>query len=103
MLENTFKFRPKCLRNMKITSLLLKRAAARGLTLTQISQIFCRPDEDDTKQSLLENIVQKASLCSALKLRMKASLKDSLLDAPTAENSLVKSTSNKKLPERGSF
>ena len=102
MLENTFKFRPECLRNMKITSMLLKRAAARGLTLTQISQIFCRPDEDDTKQSLLENIVQKASLCSALKLRMKANIKDSLLDAPT-DTSMVKSNSNNKLTKRGSF
>jgi len=85
LLEKTFNFRPECLRNMKITTLLLKRAAARGLTLTQISEIFCRPDEDDTKLSVLENIVSKASLCSALKLSMKATLKDSLLAIPTCE------------------
>ncbi len=86
MLESTFKMRPECLRNMKITTLLLKRAAARGLTLTQLSEIFCRPDEDDQKPSLLEAIVQKATLCSSLKLRMKATMKDSPLDlaAPTS-------------------
>jgi len=32
-LESTFKMRPVCLRNMKVSSLLLKRGAARGLTL----------------------------------------------------------------------
>jgi len=32
-LESNFKIRPECLRNMKISSLLLQRAAAKGLTL----------------------------------------------------------------------
>lgn len=45
---------------MKISSLLLKRAAARGLTLTQIGQILCRPDEDESEPSQLEKIVKKA-------------------------------------------
>ena len=48
MLENNFKFRPICLRNMRISSMLLKHAAKEGLTLEQIGQIMCRPDEDDT-------------------------------------------------------
>lgn len=52
--------RPVCLRNMKVSSLLLKKAASRGLNLAQIGQIFCRPDEDDTEPSLLEKIVKKA-------------------------------------------
>jgi len=45
---------------MKISSLLLKRAAAKGLTLAQIGQILCRPDDDDEALSLLEKIVDKA-------------------------------------------
>ena len=36
MLETTFKFRPICLRNIKITTLLLKKAAESGLTLASI-------------------------------------------------------------------
>lgn len=64
---------------MKITTLLLKAAAAKGLTLAQIGEIFCRPDEDDTIQSLLECIVQKATLCSSLKYHWQAQHKDSLL------------------------
>lgn len=48
LLEETFKFRPICLRNMRISATLLKRAAKQGLTLAQIGQILCRPDEDDT-------------------------------------------------------
>ena len=32
-LEKNFKVRPECLRNMKISTLLLKRAAAKGLNL----------------------------------------------------------------------
>ena len=47
MLEETFKFRPQCLRNMRISSTLLKKGAEAGLTLAQIGQILCRPDEDD--------------------------------------------------------
>ena len=69
LLEQNFKIRPACLRNMKITTLLLQKAAAKGLTVAQIGEIFCRPDEDDTYQSLLECIVQKATLCSSLKVK----------------------------------
>ena len=36
LLEKNFKVRPECLRNFKISSLLLKRAASKGLTLAQI-------------------------------------------------------------------
>jgi hypothetical protein len=64
-LESTFKIRPVCLRNMKCSSLLLKRGAARGLNLTQIGQILCRPDDDDSEPSRLEKIVKKAEAKSA--------------------------------------
>ena len=47
VLEKTFKFRPKCLRNMRISSTLLKKGAEAGLTLQQIGEILCRPDDDD--------------------------------------------------------
>lgn len=60
LLEKNFKVRPECLRNFKISSLLLKRAAAKGLNLAQIGQILCRPDDDDEAPSLLEKIVNKA-------------------------------------------
>lgn len=53
-LEKTFKFRPQCLRNMRISSTLLKKGAKAGLTLAQIGQILCRPDEDDEQPSILE-------------------------------------------------
>ena len=36
MLEQKFKFRPQCLRNLRISSTLLKKGAAAGLTLAQI-------------------------------------------------------------------
>lgn len=78
-LEKNFSFRPECLVNMKITTLLLQQCAARGLTLAQIGEILCRPDEDDTKPSLLENIVSKAKLCSSLKQKMQSKIKDSML------------------------
>jgi hypothetical protein len=67
MLESNFKIRPECLRNIKISTLLLKRGAARGLTLAQIGKILCRPDEDDSEPSLLEKIVKKAELCTSAK------------------------------------
>lgn len=60
MLDSNFKIRPECLRNMKVSSLLLQQGAARGLNLAQIGQILCRPDEDDCEPSCLEKIVKRA-------------------------------------------
>ena len=60
LLEANFKIRAQCLRNMKISTLLLKKAAAQGLNLAQIGQILCRPDDDEDAPSLLEKIVDKA-------------------------------------------
>ncbi len=56
MNENKIKI---CLRNMRISNTLLKMGAMAGLTLEQISKIWCRPDYDDTP-SLLEILVQRA-------------------------------------------
>ena len=62
---------------MKISSLLLQRGAAKGLTLAQIGQVLCRPDEDDQEPSLLEKIVDKAQLCANMRLQMQTKLKES--------------------------
>jgi len=62
LLKSKLYMRPICLRNLKISTILLKRCAAQGLTLAQIGKILCRPDNyDDSKQlSYLEKIVEKA-------------------------------------------
>jgi len=60
MLEQSLKFRPECLRNIRISSTLLKKGAEAGLTLEQIGKILCRPDEDEEAPSILETIVKKA-------------------------------------------
>ena len=75
MIENNFKVRPECLRNLKISSLLLKRAASKGLTLTQIGQILCRPDDDEEAPSLLEKIVNKAQLLANLRIQLDSKFK----------------------------
>lgn len=59
-IESHFQVRPVCLRNMKISTLLLQQAAQRGLTLAEIGRILCRPDDDDTQPSLLEQLVEKS-------------------------------------------
>mmetsp|Transcript_34857 Transcript_34857/g.53522 ORF Transcript_34857/g.53522 Transcript_34857/m.53522 type:complete len:168 (+) Transcript_34857:1371-1874(+) len=66
-LDQTFKFRPECLRNMRISSLLLKMGAEKGLTLSQIGSILCRPDEDDEQPSILEKIVENARKITDMK------------------------------------
>lgn len=74
---------------MKITTLLLKQAAAKGLTLAKIGQILCRPDDDETVPSLLEDIVKKAELCANLRALQQKKFKDSmirLIDEPQGRN-----------------
>lgn len=79
VLEKTFKFRPKCLRNMRISSTLLKKGAEAGLTLQQIGEILCRPDDDDEQPSILEQIVKRARTCANMKATMQTKIKDSTL------------------------
>ena len=79
MLEDTFKFRPQCLRNMRITTTLLKKGAEAGLTLAQIGQILCRPDEDDEQPSLLEKMVKRARICSNMMVQHETKITDSNL------------------------
>lgn len=78
-IERNFKVRPECLRNIKITNLLLKEAATKGLTLAQIGQILCRPDDDETVPSLLEKLVKKAELCANLRLNQQRQFKTSMV------------------------
>ena len=60
-LDKMFKFRPICLRNMRISNMLLKKSALAGLTLAQIISIMCRdPYDEDESPSPLEKMVTKA-------------------------------------------
>ena len=56
-IEQNYSIRPVCLRNMKISTLLLQKAADKGMTLAEIGKILCRPDNDDSEPSILEKIV----------------------------------------------
>jgi DNA-binding transcriptional MerR regulator len=76
LLERTFKIRPICLRNMRISSTLLKESASAGLTLEEIGQILCRPDEDDSMPSLLERLIDKARLITDMMQKMQTQTKD---------------------------
>jgi len=66
LLEDNFDFRPICLRNIKISGMLLKKAANLGLTLSDIGTILCRPDEDDSLESHLEKIVKQSRRCASM-------------------------------------
>jgi hypothetical protein len=59
-IESRFAVRPICLRNMKISTLLLQQATQRGLSLFEIGRILCRPDDDDCQPSILEQLVAKS-------------------------------------------
>jgi hypothetical protein len=101
LIEKTFKFRPICLRNVRISTTLLKCAARAGLTLSQIGQILCRPDDDETVPSLLERIVEKSRLIADLIVQKKEKFKDSHLRYINDEKSML-STKNSDLGEEGS-
>jgi hypothetical protein len=64
---------------MRISTTLLKSGAKNGLTLEQIGQILCRPDEDDTLPSLLERIVEKARLITDMMIKMQGKYIDNKL------------------------
>lgn len=55
---------------MRISSTLLQKGAAAGLTLEQIGQILCRPDEDESQPSLLERLIDKARLIADMICKM---------------------------------
>lgn len=60
-LNNQYKFRPICLRNMRLSSTILKKGAAAGLTLEEIGKIWCRTDDEGVEPSIFEKIVERAN------------------------------------------
>jgi len=58
MLEKELGIRPECIRTMKITTTLLKRAVELDFTLHDIGRIICRTNPDEP--SILETIFAKA-------------------------------------------
>jgi len=97
-LEKTFKFRPICLRNIRISTTLLQRGAKAGLNLEQICQILCRPDEDDSQPSLLDRIVDKARLISDMMSKLQIKNKGSNLRS--IDKDTIDQRINGALPKR---
>ncbi len=60
MLNSQYKFRPICLRNMRLSGTILKNGAAAGLTLGEIGRIWCRTDDEGEVPSIFEKLVEKA-------------------------------------------
>lgn len=89
MLESQMPFRPTCLRNMRISNILLKLGAREGLTLAQIGKILCRTIDEDDKMSVLETVVARAEQqCSSLRLPAlvkRRSVSDPTLASTTLE------------------
>ena len=73
------------------------------MTLAQIGQILCRPDDDETVLSLLERIVNKARLIADMMLRMQAKLKDTNLRVQDRFDHLHKSGKKKFEDELDEF
>jgi len=59
LLRNTMPFRDACLRNIRISSTLLKKGAEAGLSLHSIGSLLYRPSFDD-EPSVVEQVVDKA-------------------------------------------
>lgn len=62
------KLRNKCLKNFRISNLLLKIGVAKNLTLRQIGRILYREGLDEIP-SVVENLVEKASKINSLFLQ----------------------------------
>lgn len=92
LLEKTFKFRPICLRNMRISNILLIKGVEAGLNLAQIGEILCRPDDDPTAPSILEGLVKSARLITDAMYNYQSKIKDTNLrsidyqDGKTSKN-----------------
>lgn len=82
-LKEAMPFRDRCLRNLRISNILLKKGANAGLTLAQIGALLYRPGFDNSP-SVIEQVVAKSielyktinkSLSSRLKLEQCLSKK----------------------------
>ncbi len=60
MLNSQYKFRPICLRNMRLSNTILKKGAAAGLTLGEIGKIWSRTDDEGEVPSIFERLVASA-------------------------------------------
>lgn len=60
LLTDSFNIRPVCLRNMKVSNMVLKIGAEAGLTLGEIGKIWCRTDDEGEIKSILEVLVERA-------------------------------------------
>ncbi len=60
ILNSQYKFRPICLRNMRMSNTILKMGAAAGLTLGEIGKIWCRTDDEGEVPSIFERLVDTA-------------------------------------------
>eukprot|EP00743_Colponemidia_sp_Colp-15_P003410 GILK01003684.1.p1 GENE.GILK01003684.1~~GILK01003684.1.p1 ORF type:complete len:739 (-),score=166.20 GILK01003684.1:243-2459(-) len=67
MLRKVLAIRETCLRNMRITGLLLKKGASAGLSLFEIGSILCRDDFDQPSE--LEYVVKQAELVAKALLK----------------------------------
>lgn len=61
LLRAKLSIREPCLRLMRITTMLLKKGVARGLTLYEIAKIICRDSIDDAESSELEIVCHQAT------------------------------------------
>ncbi|CAG9332310.1 unnamed protein product [Blepharisma stoltei] len=59
LLRDTMPFRDKCLRNIRVSSLLLKKGAEAGLSLFHIGSMLYREGYEDNP-SIIENIIDKS-------------------------------------------
>lgn len=69
-ISDVVKMRPKCLRNYRISNILLKEASKLDLTPYDIGMILYRPGFDDTP-SVIEELCHKADQISDLYIRSK--------------------------------
>jgi len=60
MLDKSLNLRPICLRNMRLSNILLKMGAEAGLNLGEICKIWCRTDDEGEVKSILEGLVERA-------------------------------------------
>mmetsp|Transcript_10342 Transcript_10342/g.10293 ORF Transcript_10342/g.10293 Transcript_10342/m.10293 type:complete len:431 (+) Transcript_10342:443-1735(+) len=92
MLKDTMPFRDICLRNMRISSTLLKKGAQAGLSLYNIGSMLYRNGYDDSP-SIIEKVLEKA-------FQVYKTMNNSLSSRLFLEHTLSPRTTPRKLPGR---
>lgn len=69
MLDSSFKIRPICLQNMRISNVLLKQGALSGLSLSEIAKIWYRADQNipSTLEKLVECAQRQAEIARQIR------------------------------------